>query len=73
MLAFLICLALRVWINWFWPRDGAALWLYGTDAYNSLERLFFLSVLRVEQVRTRDFVVALAIRMLWHPPLRLGR
>lgn len=73
LLAFLLCLALRVWINWFWPRDEAALWLYGTGTYNSLERLFFLSVLRVEQVRTRGFVAELALRMLWHPPLRLGR
>lgn len=73
LLAFLICLALRVWINWFWPRDEAALWLYGTGTYNSLERLFFLSVLRVEQVRTRGFVAELAMRMLWHPPLRLCR
>jgi len=73
LLAFLVCLALRVWINWFWPRDEAALWLYGTGTYNSLERLFFLSVLRVEQVRTRGFVAELALRMLWHPPLRLGR
>lgn len=73
LLAFLICLALRVWINWVWPRDEAALWLYGTGTYNSLERLFFLSVLRVEQVRTRGFVAELAIRTLWHPPRRLGR
>lgn len=73
LLAFAICLSLRVWINWFWPRDEAALWLYGTGTYNSLERLFFLSVLRVEQVRTRGFVAELAIRMLWHPPRRLYR
>ncbi len=73
LLAFFICLSLRMWINWFWPRDEAALWLYGTGTYNSLERLFFLSVLRVEQVQTRGFVAELAVRMLWHPPMRLYR
>jgi hypothetical protein len=50
-----------------------ALALVGIVAFNSLERLFFLSVLRVEQVRTRSFVAERAIRTLWHPPRRLGR
>lgn len=70
LLAFAICLVLRAWINWFWPKEEAALWLYGTGTYNSLERLFFQSVLRIEQVKTRSFPAELLIRVLWHPVSR---
>jgi hypothetical protein len=67
VLAFFVCVVSTVWINWFWPKEEAALWLYGTSTYNSLERLFFRSVLRVEEVQTRRFIAELLIRMFWHP------
>lgn len=63
--AFLLCLVLRVWINWVWPREEAARWLYGTSTYNSLERIFFYSAAPVQEVKSRGFIHELAQRMTW--------
>jgi len=61
--AFLLCLTLRVWINWVWPKNEAARWLYGTSTYNSLERLFFYSGLPIEDAKSNGFLRELAVRM----------
>ena len=61
--AFLLCLTLRVWINWVWPKNEAARWLYGTSTYNSLERLFFYSGVPVEDAKSNGFLRELAVRM----------
>lgn len=67
LLACLICLLLRQWINKVWSKEDAALWLYGTGAYDSLERLFFFSFLRVDGIQTRPFFRELMLRMFWFP------
>lgn len=61
--AFLLCLVLRVWINWVWPTDEAARWLYGTSTYNSLERIFFYSALPVADGKSKSFMRELGTRM----------
>lgn len=69
--AFVLCLVLWCWINWVWPKDEAARWLYGTSTYNSLERLFFYSALPVEEVKSNGFIRELLSRMFKGAAIRL--
>lgn len=71
--AFCLCLFLRLWINWVWPKDEAARWLYGTSTYNSLERLFFYSALPVADTKLNSFVREIGTRMLGGSVIRIWR
>lgn len=75
MLALLLSLGLAYWTNKSWPMSEAGFWLYGKDALNQLESLFFLSfsgVAPAPDAIFRSLPVELASRLVAAIPL-VGR
>lgn len=72
VLALLLSLVLRFWINKSWPMPEAGFWLYGKDLLNQFESLLFLSfsgVAPAQQAIFRSLPVELTERLLSTIPL----
>lgn len=70
VLALLLCIGFRYWINIVWPREDAGLWLYDTGTYDALERLLMRSVVRSNPAPlAHGWPKELTVRLLSSVPL----